>query len=81
MTAGPIEPDTCHDYVIYLSPTVYTVAKGHTLKLYLFAADPNRSRLDDTMDSTQDFAGDVPDKVYSFEIDNSSVRVNLPLAN
>ena len=78
---APIEPDTCHDYVIYLSPTVYTVEKGHTLKLYLFAADPNRSRLDDTMDSTQDFADDVPDKIYSFEIDNSSVRVNLPLAN
>ena len=47
--------DTYYDYTLYLTPTVYTVAEGHNLKLLIFAQDPFRSRLDDTVDDTPVF--------------------------
>ena len=52
---GTLEADTFYDYVIYLTPIVYTLQEGHTLKLFILAQDPYRSRLDDTPDYTPDF--------------------------
>ena len=72
--------DTYYDYTLYLTPTVYTVAEGHNLKLLIFAQDPFRSRLDDTVDDTPGFADKKVDEVYSFTIDDTSVEVKLPLA-
>ena len=72
--------DTYYDYTLYLTPTVYTVAEGHNLKLLIFAQDPFRSRLDDTVDDTPVFADKKVDEVYSFTIDDTSVEVKLPLA-
>lgn len=64
---------------VQLTPTVYTVEKGHTLKLLLFAQDPYRTRLDEVEDATPQFDDGAKDKVYSFTIDNASIDVKLPL--
>lgn len=76
---APIEADTFYDYTLYLSPTVYTLAKGHHLQLLLLAQDPHRSRWDDTEDATPGFSDDTVDPVYSFTVDNDSIDVQLPL--
>ena len=68
-----------NEYTLYLTPTVYTVEKGHTLKLLIFAQDPYRSRLDEVEDATPQFDDEAKDKVYSFNIDNASIDVKLPL--
>ena len=73
-----LKADTFYDYTIYLTPTVYTLQEGHTLKLFILAQDPYRSRLEDTMDDTPDFYEDKVDEVYSFVIDNASVKVSIP---
>ena len=66
------------DYTIVLTPTEYTLAPGHILKLYIFAQDPLRCRNDDS-----NLDGSIclhkTDPVYSFTIDNTSVEVLLPL--
>ena len=68
-----------YEHTLYLTPTVYTVEKGHTLKLLIFAQDPYRSRLDEVEDATPQFDDEAKDKVYSFNIDNASIDVKLPL--
>ena len=73
------DPDTFYDYTLYLSPTVYTVQPGHTLKLLIFAQDPYRSRLEDSQGSAKHYyLKHKEDEVYSFVIDNTSIEVNLP---
>ena len=71
--------DTYYDYSLYLTPTVYTVEKGHVLKLMIFAQDPYYSRNDNVEDETPDFMDDKVDEVYSFTIDNASVEVVVPV--
>ena len=68
-----------YDYTLYLTPTVYKVAKGHVLKLLVTAQDPYRSRWDEKVDATKYFKDDKIDEVYSFVIDNESVEVVLPV--
>lgn len=57
----------------------YKIGDGHTIKLILFAQDPYRSRNDDIEDATPEFNADVKDAVYTFNIDNTSIDVKLPL--
>ena len=73
-----LKADTFYNYTICLTPTVYTLQEGHTLKLFILAQDPYRSRLEDTIDDTPDFYEDKVDEVYSFVIDNASVKVDIP---
>ena len=73
-----LKADTFYDYTIYLTPTVYTLQEGHSLKLFILAQDPYRTRLEDTIDDTPDFLEDKTDEVYSFVIDNASVKVEIP---
>lgn len=68
-----------YKHTLYLTPTVYTVEKGHTLKLLIFAQDPYRTRMDEVEDATPNFDDGAKDKVYSFNIDNASIDVKLPL--
>ena len=58
---------------------LYTVEKGHTIKLILFAQDPYKSRYDDVEDATPEFNEAVKDPVYTFNIDNTTVDVRLPI--
>ena len=68
-----------YEHTLYLTPTVYTVEKGHKIKLLIFAQDPYRTRLDEVEDATPQFDDGAKDKVYSFTIDNASIDVKLPL--
>ena len=71
--------DTYYDYTLYLTPTVYTVEEGHTLKLMIYAQDPGLTRGDSVEDDTPYFDDNKVDEVYSFTIDNTSVEVVLPV--
>ena len=73
------EADTYYDYTLYLTPTVYTVEEGHTLKLMIYAQDPGLTRGDSVEDDTPYFDDNKVDEVYSFTIDNASVEVVLPV--
>ena len=78
----PLEKGRFYDYTLYLSPTVYTVEKGHRLKLILMAQDPYRTRFDEAegdRDNDGFFRGAV-DPVYSFTVDNPSIEVTMPFA-
>ena len=68
-----------YDYTLYLTPTVYKVRKGHQLQLVVLAQDPYRSRNNDYEDGTPEFNDNVTEPVYSFTIDNSSVKVDIPV--
>ena len=65
------------DYTLVFTPTEYTVQKGHVLKLYIFAQDPNRARSD--ISKPNYVAADKVDEIYSFTIDNTSIEVKLPI--
>ena len=73
------QANTYYDHTLYLTPTVYTVEEGHSLKLMIFAQDPYATRLDNINDDTPDFMDDKVDEVYSFTIDNASVEVEVPV--
>ncbi len=78
----PLEKGRFYDYTLYLSPTVYTVAEGHRLKLILMAQDPYRTRFDEAEgDRDNDgFLRGIEDPVYSFTVDNPSIEVRMPFA-
>ncbi len=65
------------DYTLVFTPTEYTVQKGHVLKLYIFAQDPDRAKSD--ISKPNYLAADKVDEIYSFTIDNTSVEVKLPI--
>ena len=65
------------DYTITLTPTEYTLDKGHVLQLYLFAQDPLRTREDDGESGY--ISTDKTDEVYSFKIDNASIEAAIPI--
>ena len=65
------------DYTLVFSPTEYTLQKGHVLKLYVYAKDPDRGRADISKKDYLDMA--KGDEVYSFAIDNASIEVELPI--
>ena len=70
-----------YDYTLYMTPTVYTLGKGHKLRLMLLAQDPYKSRLDDIQDSTLEFNDAATDPVYSFTVDGASIEVDLPITD
>ena len=64
-------------HTLVFSPTEYTLQKGHVLKLYVYAKDPDRGRADISKKDYLDMA--KVDEVYSFAIDNASIEVELPI--
>ncbi|WP_026529138.1 CocE/NonD family hydrolase [Butyrivibrio sp. VCD2006] len=74
-----LESGKYYDYTFYMLPTVYTVAKGHQLKLILTTWDPYRVILDDTWGLDASLLEEQKEHTYSYVIDNSSVDVRLPL--
>ena len=70
-----------YDYTLYMLPTVYTVAPGHSLKLVLTTWDPYRVFLDRSFETLNiDENGEYIDYDYSYIIDNSALRVMIPVA-
>ena len=65
------------EYTITLTPTEYTLDKGHILQLYLFAQDPYKTREDDGESGY--ISLNKTDEVYSFKIDNTSIEAELPI--
>lgn len=86
----PIESGAWYDYTLYLQPNYYTVPAGHTLELYVvpFCGFSNDSAFYDTLSEEEltelgfDHASMIPFvRNYSFTVDLSSLKVNLPVAD
>ena len=75
-----LEADKFYDYTLYLQPAVYTLAPGHHLKLVITGWDPYRAFLDEDFLLDPTIKPDESDYTYSFKIDNSSVKVMMPVA-
>lgn len=60
-----------YDYTFYMQPTVYTVQKGHRLKLILMTWDPYRAFLDEDFLLNTEEPGQVSKYDYSYTIDNT----------
>ena len=74
-----LESGKYYDYTIYMQPTVYTLDKGHQLKLVLLTWDPFRRIIDEGLYIKPSLIKQMDDETYSYVIDNSSVNVKLPL--
>ncbi|WP_408071819.1 CocE/NonD family hydrolase [Butyrivibrio sp. JL13D10] len=74
-----IEANKFYDYTFYMTPTVYTVEEGHTLKLLLMTWDPYRVFLDESFSYDQDIPEPLDDYNYSYVVDNEALYANLPL--
>lgn len=78
--ASEREKGQFYDYTLYMTPTVYTVAPGHHLYLYLTTWDPYRAYLDRdfvSYDLKKDALNDLID--YEYTIDNDAIRVMAPV--
>ncbi len=76
-----LEEGKYYNYTFYMQPTVYTVEKGHELKLMLMTWDPARALLDEGFDMNMTLPERLDMYNYSYVIDNTSVDVRLPLVN
>ena len=84
----PVQSGEWYDYTIYLQPTVYTVAKGHHLELYILPYVDGYFD-DDIMEllpiEVMEEFGYKPDYVlrrqhdYSFTIDNTQSYAEIPI--
>ena len=82
MPETPVSKDTYYDYTLYLDPTVYTLKKGHTLKLYVLPrlliyglTDENLvNKYTDKLSCTPLFAGK-----YKIVIDEKNSYASLPV--
>ncbi len=68
-----------YDYTFYMIPTVYTVEKGHKLKLVLTTLDPYRNTIDVKDNYNPGLSDELPDTDYSFTVNNSAIDVRLPI--
>ncbi|WP_081679531.1 CocE/NonD family hydrolase [Butyrivibrio sp. XPD2002] len=68
-----------YDYTFYMIPTVYTVEKGHSLKLLLMTWDPYIVFLDENFFYEEEIPDRLDDYNYSYVIDNKSLYAELPL--
>ena len=77
-----LEAGKYYDYTFYMLPTVYTVAPGHTLQLILTTWDPYRAFLDESFtDLDLDKDSDLVNYDYSYTVDNTAIRVMMPVAS
>ena len=75
-----LEAGKYYDYTLYMLPSVYTIAKGHSLKLVLMTWDPYRAFLDEDFMMNPDNPSAVSEYDYSYTIDNKAICVNMPFA-
>ena len=76
-----LEAGKYYDYTFYMLPTVYTVAPGHTLQLILTIWDPYRAFLDESFtDLDLEKDSELVNYDYSYTIDNTAIRVMMPVA-
>ena len=84
----PIRAGEWYNYTLYLQPTCYTVAAGHTLELYIvpFCGFSDDSALYDSSSPSQlrsygqDLKAFVPfTRDYSFTVDNGGSYARLPV--
>jgi len=75
-----LEAGKYYDYTFYMLPTCYTVAPGHHLYLVITGWDPYRAFLDEDFTLDPDNPYLYSDFTYAFTVDNSAVKVMLPLA-
>lgn len=68
-----------YDYTFYMLPTVYTVEKGHTLKLVLTTWDPHQDFLDVTYLNTDASREDIENSKYEYSVDNTTIKVEIPV--
>ncbi len=76
-----LEAGKYYDYTFYMQPTVYTLEKGHKLKLILMTWDPFRAFLDEDFTLNPEEPGQVSNYDYSYTIDNQAIDVRMPLAD
>lgn len=74
-----LEVGKYYDYTFYMLPTVYTVEKGHTLKLVLTTWDPYRAFLDEGFSMDMSLIDRMELYEYSYVIDNDKLNVELPI--
>ena len=80
----PTKNDTYYDYTVYLDPTVYTVRKGHRLKLYIIGLGGGGNNSLDMYKFVKKYTKPVgffyaKASKYEFTIDNSSSSAELPI--
>ena len=80
VSSTDLEAGREYDYTFYMLPTAYTLAPGHRLQLILTAWDPYRAFLDEDFMVDPSQSTEFSEYNYSFVIDNSSLRVLLPVA-
>ena len=66
------------DYTFYMLPTLYTLAQGHHLELYLLTWDAYRVMLDESFDLDGSLTSDLMDYQYQMTIRNDSLEVRIP---
>ncbi|MER2150667.1 MAG: CocE/NonD family hydrolase [Candidatus Limivicinus sp.] len=77
-----LEAGKYYDYTFYMLPTVYTVAPGHTLELILTTWDPYRAFLDESFsDLDLDKDSELVNYDYRYTVDNTAIRVMMPVAD
>lgn len=74
-----LEAFRSYDYTFYMLPAVYTLAPGHHLELILTTWDPYRAFLDEDYQLDPDRDPKYSFYTYDYTVDNSSVKVNLPV--
>lgn len=70
------EFDEYYDYTLYFQPTHYTLQPGHKLKLVILAQDLYFMLTNPEVESL-----DLIMKEYEFEIDNTSIEMEMPVVN
>ena len=77
---GGLELDVSKEYTFYMMPVVYTLAPGHHLELRLMTWDPFRVFLDESFDLDASLETRLSTYNYSVTIDNTSLKVLIPVA-
>ena len=75
-----LEAGKFYDYTFYMLPTAHTIAPGHLLQLIITAWDPYRAFLDEDFLLDPSLPTEYSNFNYSFDIDNNSLQVLVPVA-
>ena len=75
-----LEAGVFKNYTFYMIPTVYTVAEGHHLELFLMTWDPYRVFLDEKLKTDTSLETELDDYNYAYTFDPDSLQVLLPVA-
>ena len=79
-SSADLEAGKFYDYTFYMLPTAYTIEPGHVLQLIITAWDPYRAFLDEDFLVDPSLPTEYSNFNYSFNIDNTSLQVLVPVA-